>query len=545
MILLIDNYDSFVYNLAQYLGALGAELAVYRNDAITLDEVEKLGPSHIIISPGPGIPDTAGISLDLIERFASKVPILGVCLGHQAIGQVFGGKVIRAEKLMHGMVSPINHDGQGIFSEVPSPFIATRYHSLVVQEPLPECLEVSARTSDGLMMALRHREYPTVGVQFHPESVLTEHGHQLLRNFLYIEKIKAVDEQQSINGNGTMTIKGALSKVIARQNLSEDEAEATMSQIMAGKATSAQIGALLTGLRMKGESVSEIAGCARAMRQLSLPIKPKTSKPLVDTCGTGGDRSGTFNVSTTTAFVVAGAGQAVAKHGNRSISSRSGSADVLEALGVDLDLTPEQVGECIDQVGIGFLFAPKLHPAMKNAIGPRREMGARSIFNLLGPLTNPAGAQAQVLGVYAAELVEPMAKVLNTLGSKAAFVVHGAGGLDELTTTGLNVVSELRDGEVHSYVLDPLELGFTPGHVADLHGGSPEENAGMTKDILAGKLGGTCRDIVVLNSAAALVAGGKANSLIEGVRLANNSIDSGSALATLDTLIAFTAKCRQ
>jgi len=540
MILVIDNYDSFTYNLVQYLGELGAEMHIARNDVITLEEIEGMAPSHIVISPGPGTPDDAGIALELIARFSPAIPILGVCLGHQAIGQAFGGKVVRAEKIMHGKVSPILHDGRDIFSGLPSPFIATRYHSLVVEEPLPDCLEVSARTLEGVIMGLRHRQYPTVGVQFHPESILTEDGRQLLRNFLEINRLIALATQQPLESNGTVSIKGAIAKIIARQNLTEDEAEAAMTQIMEGQATPAQIGAFITALRMKGESVSEIAGCARAMRRSAIPVTPRRTDMLVDTCGTGGDSAGTFNISTTTAFVVAGAGQPVAKHGNRSISSKSGSADVLEALGVNLELTPEQIAACIDEVGIGFLFAPKMHPAMKHAIGPRREMGVRTIFNVLGPLTNPAGAAAQVLGVYDPDLTEPLARVLGTLGSKAAFVVYGAGGLDELTTSGPNRVSELRNGKVETYMLDPAEFGLKPARLSDLRGGNPQENALTTREILSGKERGSRRDTVVLNASAALVAGGKAHDLSEGIRLANQSIDSGAAQRVLERLIEFT-----
>jgi anthranilate synthase/phosphoribosyltransferase len=525
MLLLIDNYDSFTYNLAQYLGELGAEVQVVRNDAITLDEIAALAPTHIVISPGPGTPDDAGISLALVERFAPSVPILGVCLGHQAIGQAFGGRVVRAERLMHGKVSPVHHDGRGIFSGLPSPFEATRYHSLIVAEPLPDCLEVSARTPEGEVMGLRHRAYPTAGVQFHPESILTEHGHQLLKNFL---------------GGITMSIQEAIAKVIDRQDLTEAEAESAMTQIMQGQATPAQIGAFLTALRMKGESVSEIAGCARAMRRSAVPVRPHRSETLVDTCGTGGDGAGTFNISTTAAFVVAGAGQPVAKHGNRSISSQCGSADVLEALGVNLDLTPDQVATCVDEVGIGFLFAPKLHPAMKYAVGPRRELGVRTIFNLLGPLTNPASAPAQVLGVYDPALTETLARVLGALGSKAAFVVHGAGGLDELTTTGPNRVSALRDGRVETLTLDPADLGFPRARPADLRGGDAQENAAISRVILAGRLNGARHDVVVLNAAAALVASGRVHTLPEGIRLAGHSLHSGAARRVLEHLIEFT-----
>ena len=540
MILIIDNYDSFTYNLAQYFGELGAEIQVVRNDAISLKEITKLDPTHIIISPGPGIPDEAGITLDVIKHFAPKIPILGVCLGHQAIGQAFGGEVIRAEKIMHGKVSSIQHDGRGIFSGVPSPFIATRYHSLIVKDPLPDCLEVSARTTDGVIMALRHKEYPTVGVQFHPESILTDQGHQMLRNMLDIVKLRAAAIQVPQEKNGTDSIKGAIAKLIDRQNLTEEEAETAMSQIMQGTATAAQIGAFVTALRMKGESIAEITGCARAMRRSAIAVIPARNENLVDTCGTGGDGAGTFNISTTAAFVVAGCGQPVAKHGNRSVSSKSGSADVLEALGVNLDLSPQQVADCIDQVGLGFLFAPKLHPAMKHAIGPRRELAVRTIFNILGPLTNPANASSQLLGVFDPELTEPLAYVLASLGTRAALVVHGSGGLDELTTIGPSRVSELRDGKVHTYQLDPCSLGFAHAPFSDLVGGSAQENALITSVILKGEDRSARRDTVLLNAAAALLASGKAVDLQDGIQLARQSIDSGSAMHVLESLIEFT-----
>ncbi|HEY85720.1 MAG TPA: anthranilate phosphoribosyltransferase, partial [Chloroflexi bacterium] len=400
MILVIDNYDSFTYNLVQYLGELGQEVTVVRNDQITLDEIERLDPSHILISPGPGEPDGAGLSLEVIKRFHQTTPILGVCLGHQCIGQAFGGQITRAERLMHGKTSTIEHNSQDIFANIPNSFTATRYHSLIVDEKLPDCLEVTARTPEGEMMGLRHKSYLTVGVQFHPEAILTEHGHLLLKNFLEMKMetrtrsgffTRQGDKAQNLKPETRNLIQAAIAKVIERKHLSESEAEDVMEQIMSGQATPAQIGAYLTALRMKGETVAEMVGSARAMRRASVKVTP-VARDLVDTCGTGGDGAGTFNISTTAAFVVAGAGQKVAKHGNRSVSSKSGSADVLEALGVNLNLTPEQVADAIDQVGIGFMFAPNLHPAMKHAIGPRRELAVRTIFNLLGPLTNPADA---------------------------------------------------------------------------------------------------------------------------------------------------------
>jgi anthranilate phosphoribosyltransferase len=341
-------------------------------------------------------------------------------------------------------------------------------------------------------------------------------------------------------------IRQAIDQLLDNQSLTAEQAEGVMDQIMSGEATPAQIAGFLVALRIKGETADEIAGCARAMRRAAVRVTPQhdDANGAIDTCGTGGDGAGTFNVSTTTAFVVAGAGLRVAKHGNRSVSSRSGSADVLMALGVNLDLTPEQVAACLDETGIGFLYAPKLHPAMRHAIGPRRELGIRTVFNVLGPLTNPAGAQAQLLGVYDPALTETMARVLRDLGSRAAYVVHGHGGLDELTTTGPNRVSHFglggTNGTIVSETLDPQALGFAPARPEDLHGGDPDENAQIAQDVLSGRDRGPRRDVVLLNAAAALYVGGLAQDLPEGIALAEQSIDQGAAQRTLDAMIAYT-----
>jgi anthranilate phosphoribosyltransferase len=329
-------------------------------------------------------------------------------------------------------------------------------------------------------------------------------------------------------------------------HLTRDEAEAVLDQVMTGNATQAQIGAYLMGLRMKGESLDEIIGSARAMRRNAhhVPVKVDPAQ-LLDTCGTGGDRSGTFNISTTVAFVAAGAGIRVAKHGNRAASSKCGSADVLAELGVNLDLTPEQVGQCIDEVGIGFLFAARLHPAMKHAVGPRREIGVRTIFNILGPLTNPAGARRQLMGVFAADLTPFLAHVLGELGAVSALVVSGYGGLDELTTTGPNQVSHLRNGTVETYELIPEDLGFAGAHISELLGGDAPLNAAILRGVLDGTIRDAKRDVVVLNAAAALLAADRVSSLAEGVRLAGDVIDSGAALAKLDALIQYTQQFQQ
>ena len=335
-------------------------------------------------------------------------------------------------------------------------------------------------------------------------------------------------------------IKEAISKVIARTNLTEAEAETVMREIMQGEATDAQIAAYITALRMKGETVEEITGSARVMREKAVPIKVD-ARYQVDTCGTGGDMAHTFNISTTAAFVVAAAGVTVAKHGNRSVSSKSGSADVLQALGVNIEIPSHRAEECIKDIGIGFLFAPMMHLAMKYAIGPRREIGIRTIFNVLGPLTNPAKVTAQVMGVYAADLTTLLARALGNLGTSHAFVVHGMDGLDEITITGRTKVSEFKDGKVEDYFIHPSDFGLATGKAEDLKGGDAKENAAITIDVLRGQKGPR-RDIVLLNAAAALAASGKVKDLKDGVTMAAASIDSGAAMKKLEELKAFTNK---
>jgi anthranilate phosphoribosyltransferase len=343
-----------------------------------------------------------------------------------------------------------------------------------------------------------------------------------------------------------MDIKQAIAKVIDRQNLGEDEMVAVMNEIMGGVATPAQIASFITALRMKGETVAEVTGAVRVMREKATPIETGIDRSqggiVVDTCGTGGDGSGSFNVSTSSAFVVAGAGVTVAKHGNRSVSSHCGSADVLEAAGVPLNLTPEQIGRCVREVGIGFLFAPALHGAMKYAIGPRREIGVRTLFNILGPLTNPAGANVQVLGVFAESLTEPLAEVLGRLGSNRALVVHGEGNLDELTVTGATRISELYQGKVSTYTITPEQLGLPRASLADIKGGAnPQESAAQMRAILGGEKGAK-RDMVLLNAGAALMIAGVAADLQVGIMMAAEIIDSGKALAKLDQLVSFCHK---
>ena len=330
-------------------------------------------------------------------------------------------------------------------------------------------------------------------------------------------------------------MKNYIQKVIDGQNLTQAEMSEAFDTIMSGGATSAQIAGLIVALRVKGETIDEIAGGAESMRRHAVFIDTGVLD-VVDTCGTGGDSSNSFNISTTSALVVAGAGVPVAKHGNRAISSKCGSADLLAELGVNLEVDSDTVEDCIRDCGIGFMFAPSMHPAMKYAMPPRRELGVRTIFNMLGPLTNPAGAKGQIIGVFSPELTEPFAEVLKLLGSKRAFVVHGHDGMDEITTTTTTRVSELNSGKVTTYELDALDFIDEYADPAELAGGDVEMNAAITRAVLAGDKG-PCRDIVCLNAAAAIVAGGKANDLRAGWDAAQESIDSGKAMQALDGLI--------
>ena len=333
-------------------------------------------------------------------------------------------------------------------------------------------------------------------------------------------------------------IKESIAKLSEKSDLSESEAKDTMLEIMQGETSEAQIAAYLMGLRMKGETVEEILGSVKAMRSLAQRVH--VSDPLVvDTCGTGGDRSNTFNISTAAAFVVAGGGMTVAKHGNRSVSSRSGSADVLSALGVTIDLPVEQIGDCINDVGIGFLFAPLYHGAMKHCAKPRAEMGIRTLMNVLGPLSNPANASIQVLGVYKKSLTEKLAQVLMGLGTQHCFVTHGLDGLDEITITGPTYVSEGKAGRVSSYTISPKDFDLAPVNIKEVVGGEPHDNAKIIQDILKGKKGPK-RDIVLMNAAPAFVACGKVKTLKEGYQAACLSLDSGAAYEKLEKLIHYT-----
>lgn len=541
MILLIDNYDSFTYNLYQALGVMYPHIEVKRNDEITLDEIEKMKPEAIIISPGPCYPAQAGISEEVIRTFSGRVPILGVCLGHQAIAESFGGKIVQAEKQLHGKQTDVKIDTTSpLFAGLPSSIPVARYHSLIVEKSsLPECLKIISEDADGQIMGLKHKEHATYGMQFHPESIMTDSGMTILANFLRIAGIQPdMAAAPAIPDAKKTELKPLIAKAVEGEHLTQEEARRAVDIIMSDRATNAQTAALLTAMRMNVENADEITGCAMGMREKMTTVPHE--QEVLEIVGTGGDLANSFNISTTSGFVIAACGQAVAKHGNRSVSSKSGAADVLEALGVKIASTPEKASACIDETGISFLFAQSYHKAMK-FVGPvRAQIGIRTVFNILGPLANPANAEYMVVGVYEDRLLELVANVLKNLGVKRALVIRGSDGLDEFSISAHTNVFEIRNGEITSYEVTPESVGLKRATKDEIVGGTAAENAEITRGILSGKITGAKRDIVLLNSGAALYTCGKAESIAEGVKMAAEAIDSGAAMEKLNAMIEFT-----
>lgn len=543
MILMIDNYDSFTYNLYQYFGEIYSDIKVVRNDCITIEEIEKLSPEAIVISPGPGYPKDAGISVDVIKHFSGKLPILGICLGHQSICEAFGGKIVKADELMHGKSSRISIDSSSpLFKDLPKDIEAARYHSLIAEHSsLPECLEATAFDTAGQIMAVQHKEHPTYGLQFHPESVLTADGKIIIRNFLMnVKGINLSPDKLPKKEMPKILLKPFIAKVTDGNSLTCEEAMDAMDIIMNGNATDAQIAGFLTALRIKGETVDEITGFAKIMREKANTIEG--CRDAVDIVGTGGDLASTFNISTTSSFVIAGCGAKVAKHGNRSVSSKSGAADVLESLGVKISSAPEQAKEMVYNIGISFLFAQSYHGSMRYVGPARRDLGIRTVFNILGPLANPANTDYILLGVYDKNLLEPMAGVLMNLGIKRAMLVYGNDRLDEISISDTTSVCEIKDGKTSFYEINPEDYGMKMAEKSEIVGGTATENAKITLGILKGEIQGAKRDIVLLNAGCALYITGKAGSISEGINLAKASIDGGWALAKLKQLIEYSNK---
>ena len=531
MYVIIDNYDSFTYNLFQYVSALtDQEVRVFRNDRVTVAELEALAPQGIIISPGPGRPEDAGVSVETVRHFAGSTPLLGVCLGHQAIGYAFGGTIAGARNIVHGKTDTISLDGRGLFRGVPSPSVFTRYHSLVVQrDTLPEGFEVTATSPDGEVMGIRHRDWVVEGVQFHPESIASEAGMRILANF--------VDYRRE-----PFTFRPLLERVMAGEPLAMEQAAELMDEITDGRLPVSQLAAILVALGVKGCTAEEIAGFASVLARKKQPLeRPAGAGTVVDTCGTGGDGLATFNISSLAALVVAGCGVRVAKHGNRGVSSPTGSADFFAALGVDTGLSPAQAAGLLQRAGFAFLFAPTYHGAMRHAAGVRAELGIKTVLNLLGPLVNPAEAEFQLIGVYDGALCEPMAHAARLLGVHRVLVVHGADGQDEVSVTGPTRMVEIgEDGECRVSEFDPASCGIAPASLDELKGGGAEHNAALARELLAGGGPLAIRDAVAVNAGAALYVAAAAPDIAAGYRRAAAALADGSARAKLEEVLAAT-----
>jgi anthranilate synthase/phosphoribosyltransferase len=516
MYLLIDNYDSFTYNLYQYFIEVGCgEMVVRRNDRIDIGAIEKMNPEGIVISPGPGRPEGAGVCVDCIKRFAGKIPILGVCLGHQAIGYAFGARITRASRIVHGKAEEITMDGRGLFRNIPKRARFTRYHSLVIDDrTMPDDFEITATADDGEIMGIRHTEYPVEGVQFHPESFASECGKKILANFLHYRR-------------DSFDIRASLSKLQSGTDLSRDEAVRFMEELTDGELTDAQISAVLTALNMKRITPEELAGCASVLNKRKLRIH--FEKPLLDTCGTGGDETGSFNISSLSAVTAAACGAYVAKHGNRGVSSRSGSADFYRMLDIPVDLGPERAVELLEKTGFTFLFAPAFHGSMRYAAGVRRDLGVKTVMNLLGPLVNPADAAHQLIGVFSDEYLHTVAEAAHLLGKTRVLVVHSTDGFDEMSICAPTVIVEIAEnGSEREYRFDPLSLGIKGYTQEELAGGDPAENARLASEIVENRGRPALLEAVSLNAGAALYIYGGAESIEEGYNRAKQALVSGA-----------------
>jgi anthranilate synthase/phosphoribosyltransferase len=523
---IIDNYDSFTHNLYQLLRQLTAEpVEVFRNDRISVDELAAMNPAGIVISPGPGRPEEAGISVEAVRRLAGTVPILGVCLGHQAIGYALGARVVAARRIVHGKAEEIKLDGRGLFRGIPRAATFTRYHSLALEEAsLPPELEVTARAADGEVMGVRHRIHILEGIQFHPESIASEHGTRCLRNFLSYRR-------------EPFPLPGIIAGLQEGRAMNREEAEAFMDELTDGNLSDAQVAGVLAALTLPLISAEVLAGLAAVLRRK----KPAFASDhrLLDTCGTGGDGLGTFNISSLAAVVAASCGARVAKHGNRGVSSPSGSADFFRELGLPVDAPLRDVEALLRDTGFCFLFAPTFHGAMRHAARARAELGIKSAMNLVGPLANPADASYQLIGVWDARIAGAMAGAAHLLGVRRVMTVHGEDGLDEISVCAPTRVVEIDEtGQRRDYTLTPEEFGIPRAELAQLRGGTAAENAATAIGLLRGGGQPALQNAVALNAGAALYICGVARNIGDGFLMAQESFASGQAAAKLDQIRA-------
>jgi anthranilate synthase/phosphoribosyltransferase len=525
MILLIDNYDSFTYNVYQSLAKLTKEeIRVVRSRETSVAELARSNPSRVIVSPGPGRPENAGISVEAIKYFAGKVPVLGICLGHQAIGYAFGSKIVQAKFIKHGIAEEIALDGKGVFRLIGRKATFTRYHSLVIEEAtLPPEFEVTARASDGDIMGIRHKTLPVEGVQFHPESIASDCGKQFFTAFLNYRR-------------ESFPVTAVLNQLCEGRDLDRQTAEMFMEDLTDGCMDELQTAAILTAISVKKPSASEIAGCASVLCRKKTQL-PLDSSELTDIVGTGGDSKGSFNISSMSAIAAASCGLPVAKHGNRAVSSKSGAADFYEALGIKIDNTPAKSAEIIKKTKFGFLFAPVYHSAMRFAGPVRKALGIKTIMNLIGPLSNPADAKYQMLGVYDKSLLEPVAHASKMLGSKRVMVVVSDDGFDEISPCVKTTVYEINEnGEERTYTIDPAEFGISDCSTGDLAGGTGKENAQLALELVEGRGRKSLREAVALNGGAALYIGGKASSIKEGYKKIMDAFATGAVKRELETI---------
>ncbi|MEM5947358.1 bifunctional anthranilate synthase component II/anthranilate phosphoribosyltransferase [Spirochaetia bacterium 38H-sp] len=527
MYLLIDNYDSFTYNLFQYISEItDKEIKVARNDEISIQEIESLSPEAIIISPGPGRPEDAGISLETIKTFAGRIPILGVCLGHQCIAQAFGARIIQAKAIMHGKTDMINHDGRGVFRMLPSPLESMRYHSLAVDAAtLPENFEISATSPDGEIMGIRHKEYVLEGVQFHPESIGQKEGKRILSNFLTYKR-------------EPFDIRSFISARLDKKDASREEAEAFMDELTSGNLSPAQIAGALVAINAKGFASQEVAGCAAVLRKKAVRINP--DKKVLDTCGTGGDGLGTFNISSFSALIAASCGASVAKHGNRAVSSKSGSADFYAAMGLPVELPPSEAEKMLNKEGFAFLFAPLYHKAMRYAAAPRKELGIKTIMNFLGPLSNPAFASYQLIGVFSKNYLRLMAEAAIQLGVEKIMTVHAEDGQDEISVCGkTHYILADKDGNIEEGSITPEDMGLARYNVSELIFGDVSDNVTIAERLLDGEGPDAVKAAVCANAGAALYVAGFAASIKSGVMMAMDALSTGRTKAYVNRIRSY------
>ncbi len=521
--LILDNYDSFTFNLYQYIGELGGNPVVHRNDKIDLSEVERLGVSHIVISPGPGNPYTErdiGISEKLIDYAAKQhIPLLGVCLGHQVLAKHFGATVSRVPKPFHGKTSKVRHESNSaLFKGIDREFDAMRYHSLCAEkDTVSHSLRITASSEDGVIMAIEHTELPLYGIQFHPESIGTPVGKEILRNFLSVSK-----KSPSIKVHTLVLGKTHMSTTLFTQSAFEQ-----IKTLLSEKCEDAEREAIFNNLVQQPISADVLTDGVRALRESMIPLS--LSSYAIDTCGTGGSGLKTINTSSLTAFIVAAAGGKVAKHGNRSASGNCGCFDLLEELGVNIHLNPDEERRVFERLGIAFLYAQLHHPALRFVAPLRKKYGKKTLFNLIGPLCNPAGVKQQLIGTAREEDAQIIAKALQMLGSVGSIVVTGHDGLDEVTVTDTTTVRYVREENVEIKEFSPASLSIKLALPHEIEGGTAKENAALFLELAQGKGTAAMRSLILINAAHALLLTPLVTKLEDAFLLAKKTLNSGAA----------------